>query len=104
MKLFFTLCIYLIGIFLYRVLVTAGEYDSPMVVYMTIGLDLLCLVGLIPLRKTAERETMTRQQTVVINTVFVIALIAGLGSLAIRMSGDNGWWTGHLRYGLPARR
>jgi hypothetical protein len=101
-KIFFMLCIYLVGIFLYRVLIPGGEYDSRIVVYLTIGLDLICLAVLIPSKKAAEREVVTRQQEVLITTVFVIALIAGLGSLAIRLNGNASFWTGHFRHEFSA--
>ena len=34
--------------------------------------------------------------------LFWVALVAGVGLFALRLSHD-GWWTGHLTYSLPPR-
>jgi len=34
--------------------------------------------------------------------MFGIALVAGIGLFALRLS-DDGWWTGHLAYSLAPR-
>jgi hypothetical protein len=104
MKMLFVLSGYLICSFLYRVFVPAHEYDSRTVVYMTMGLDLLAVAALIWLRTTLSRDFMTPQEAVMVNTLFVVALLAGLGLLVIRMGGDSSWWTGHLHYELLPRR
>jgi len=41
------LCLYLIAMFVWRALVAAHEYPSPALRNLTIGLDLLCLIGLV---------------------------------------------------------
>src|SRR6476646_9860546 len=104
MKMLFVLAGYLICLFLYRVFVPAHEYDSPTVVYMTMGLDLLAIVALIGLRMKVSRDVTTPQEAVMVNTLFVVALLAGLGLLVIRMCGDASWWTGHVQYELLPRR
>jgi hypothetical protein len=35
--------------------------------------------------------------------VLWIAILAGLGLFAIRLSSDSGWWTGHAQYWLIPR-
>lgn len=35
--------------------------------------------------------------------LFWVALVCGLGLFGIRFTSDAAWWTGHLRYSLPAR-
>jgi hypothetical protein len=104
MKTLFVLSGYLICLFLYRVFVPAHEYDSRTVVYMTMGLDVLAVVAVICLRTTVSRDVTTPQEAVMVNTLFVVALLAGLGLLVIRMFGDASWWTGHLHYELLPRR
>lgn len=103
-KMFFLLSLYLIITFLYRALVPANEYDSIPVVYMSLGLDLLMLVGLILGKIGISREISADQRGGVVSFVFVIALLAGVGLLAIRLTSDASWWTGHLRYEIPGRR
>ena len=66
---------------------------------MTIGLDLLCLIGLIGtgihfFKNSLPGEAMAWK------VLFWIALVAGVGLFAIRLNGDASWWTGHLRYNL----
>ena len=67
---------------------------------MTIGLDLLCVIGLIGtgihfFKNSLPGESMAWK------VLFWIALAAGLGLLLIRSNGDDSWWTGHLRYNVP---
>ena len=104
MKMLFVLSGYLICLFLYRVLVPAHEYDSRSVVYLTMGLDLLMIAAVIGLRAKLSNEVAMPQEAVMINIAFVVALLAGLGLLVIRMCGDASWWTGHLHYELLPRR
>jgi hypothetical protein len=88
---FFVLSCYLIGIFLYRALLPAHEYSMRTEQLITAALDALCLIGLIGTRTRGPK------------TLFWVALIAGIGLFAIRMTDDAAWWTGHLRYSLPPR-
>lgn len=89
--LFYVLCGLLILSFLWRLLTTAHEYPSRASQMLEMGLDALCIVGLIGLRKLGPAA------------LFWVALIAGLGLFAIRLNGDASWWTGHLTYSLPPR-
>ncbi len=53
-------------------------------------LDALMLVGLIGLRGAMPKP------------LFWVALVAGIGLFALRLSSD-GWWTGHFAYSFPPR-
>src|SRR5437016_6142490 len=81
----------LIGSFLWRVAVTAHEYQWRTEQVMTMLIDLGLLVGLIGMRDRVPKP------------LFWCAVIAGVGSLAPRLNGDDGWWTGHLTYSFPSR-
>jgi hypothetical protein len=88
---FFALAGYLIANFLYRTLTAAHEYPMRTEQVMTIGFDVLALIGLYGLRAHGPKP------------LFWIALTAGLGLLAIRVNGDASWWTGHLVFSIPRR-
>jgi hypothetical protein len=79
----------LIGSFLWNVLTPAHEYQMRSDQMLTMALDFLGLLGVIGLRASKP--------------LFWIALVAGIGLLALRLNGDAGWWTGHLVYSLPRR-
>ena len=82
------LTVYLIGSFLWRVLIPAHEYAGTSTVYLGIAVDVLAIVGLIAIRDGIPKA------------LFWIALVAGIGLLAIRLNGDASWWTGHLMYSV----
>jgi len=82
------LTVYLIGSFLWRVLIPAHEYAGTSTVYLGIAVDVLAIVGLIAIRAGIAKA------------LFWIALVAGIGLLAIRLNGDASWWTGHLMYSV----
>jgi hypothetical protein len=81
---------YLIGSFLWRTLTPAYEWEARLARITTIGLDILVIAGLLAVRKRMPHP------------LFWIALAAGIGLLAIRLTG-NGWHTGHLDYTLAPR-
>jgi hypothetical protein len=85
------LACYLIGTFLWNVFIPAHEYPMRAAQMLTIGLNLLALVGLFGLKTSIPKP------------LFATALVAGIGLLALRLISDQGWWTGHLFYSLPAR-
>jgi hypothetical protein len=89
--LFFVVSLYLIGTFLWRVLVEAHEYAMRTEQMLTIGLDLLMVIGLFGIRAHGPKP------------LFWIAMVAGVGLLLIRFTSDAAWWTGHLMYSLPPR-
>lgn len=94
---FWLLSIYMIGTFIWRAFVPGGEWPRPPTRFITIAIDLLSVGILIWLmaQLSAEKKTGKRISTGGI-VVFCIALLAGLGVLAIRLHGDASWATGHL--------
>ena len=82
------LAVYLIGSFLWRVLTPAHEYPGRTATYLEIAVDILVMVGLIGIRAGIPKA------------LFWIALIAGVGLFAIRLTSTASWWTGHLVYTL----
>jgi hypothetical protein len=96
--LMFCLAFYLVLIFLWRLLSTANEYDSVEMVWFSIGFDVLCLVALVATRIQATRRVQSQPLLPVGHVMFFVALVAGIGLLTIRLTGDASWWTGHLNY------
>ena len=94
----FCLAAYLVVILLWRLFATANEYDSPEMVWFSIGLDVLCLVGLVAARAQIKRALPGHALPGALQAVFVVALLAGVGLLAIRFTSDASWWTGHVHY------
>ena len=82
------LTVYLIGSFLWRVLIPAHEYPGSTATWLGIAVDVLAIVGLVGVRAGIPKA------------LFWIALVAGIGLLAIRLNGDASWWTGHLMYSV----
>jgi hypothetical protein len=80
----------LIGSFLWKVLTPAHEFPMRSEQVMTMSLDALMVIGLFGLKRAMPQ------------LLFWIALAAGIGLFALRLSAD-GWWTGHLVY-LISRR
>ena len=77
--------------FLWRIVVTAHEYQMRGEQVMTVLIDLGLLVGLIGLRDRIPKA------------LFWCAIVAGIGSFALRLNGDDGWWTGHLNFSVRSR-
>ena len=90
---FLVISIYLIAIFLWRALTPAHEYPMRTEQVMTMGLALLVLVGLIALKTQLSKGKV----------LFWVALIAGVGLFAIRLTGNASWWTGHLMFAILPR-
>jgi hypothetical protein len=82
---------YLIGTFFWNVFVPAHEYAMRSVQMLTIGLNLLAVVGLFGLKPSMPKP------------LFWAALLAGIGLLTLRLTSNHGWWTGHLFYELSPR-
>lgn len=82
------LCAYLILTLLWRVFVPAHEYPSRHAMILDMVVDGAAILGLIGLRSKGP------------NALFWIAMIAGLGLFAIRLTSNASWWTGHLMYSL----
>jgi len=77
---------------------TAHEYDPEGFVYFSIGLDLLCLVALIAARMQVSRARPDQPLSDLAQVMIVLAVLPGVGLLAIRLNNDASWWNGHLRY------
>jgi hypothetical protein len=86
----------LIGTFLYRAVVPAHEYAMRDEQLLTMGIDLLLIIGLVGIQRKAQLPGTS--------VLFWIALVAGVGLFGIRLLGDDQWWTGHLVYYLEPRR
>ena len=82
------LAVYLIGSLLWRVLIPAHEYPGTTALYTQIAVDVLVIAGLVGVRAGIPKA------------LFWIALVAGIGLLAIRLNGEASWWTGHLMYSI----
>jgi hypothetical protein len=82
--------IVLIGHFLWNVLTPAHEFPLRPEQVMTMTFDLFMLAGLFAFKRSMPAA------------LFWIAVIAGIGLFALRLSSD-GWWTGHLVYSIPPR-
>ena len=80
----------LIGHFLWNLLTPAHEFPLRPEQVMTMTFDFLILAGLIGLKGSIAKP------------LFWIALVAGIGLFALRLS-DDGWWTGHFVYSIPPR-
>ena len=78
----------LTGNFLWKLLTPAHEFPMRTEQVMTMAFDLLMVMGLFGLKKSMPAA------------LFWIALVAGVGLFALRLSVD-GWWTGHLTYSIP---
>lgn len=87
----FLLACFLIAHFLWNLLVPAHEFPLRTEQVLTMMFDFLMVVGLFGFRRVIPAP------------LFWIALIAGIGLFAFRLS-DDGWWTGHFAYTLPPRR
>src|SRR5436309_940615 len=85
------LAIYLIGQFLWNVFVPAHEYAMRADQVMSVGLNLLAVVGMFGLKAKMPQP------------LFWAGLVAGIGLLALRLTSDAAWWTGHLFYSMPPR-
>ena len=84
--------------FLWNLLVAGGERPLSPVHYMTMGIELAMLIGLVGLRSQIAGVLSAddgRHNTMRI--LFVVGVIAGVGLLAIRFTSDAAWTTGHLR-------
>jgi hypothetical protein len=85
---FILVSVVLIGNLLWRAFMPASEYPMRTVQLMTMGFDVALIGGLISMKSRVPK----------LQTLFWIALAAGLGLFVIRLTGDASWWTGHLMY------
>jgi phosphate/sulfate permease len=89
--LFFALTGLLIASFLWNVFTTAHEYPIRNEQVLTMALNAGMVIGLFGIRNSGPKP------------LWWIALVAGIGLFAIRLTGDAAWWTGHLTYSLLPR-
>lgn len=82
---------YLIANFLWRLLTPAHEYPPRSIQIFEMAFDALMIVGMFGVR------------TKLPVWLFWLAIIAGVGLFAIRMTSDASWWTGHYMYWLTPR-
>jgi hypothetical protein len=81
---------FVIGHFLWNVLTPAHEFPMRTAQIMSMVFDLGMFLSLCGSRRAMPQP------------LFWIALAAGIGLFALRLT-DHGWWTGHLTYSLPPR-
>jgi hypothetical protein len=93
---FCLLSLYMIATFLYRAFVFGGEWPRPPTRFITMSIDLLCVVSLIWLKVQLSAGKPGKRISTGGVVIFWIALLAGLGVLAIRLHDDASWATGHL--------
>jgi hypothetical protein len=78
----------LIGQFLWNLLTPAHEFPMRREQVMTMVLDGLMFAGLFGLKDAMPKP------------LFWLALVAGLGLFALRLTSEEGWWSGHFVYYL----
>ena len=81
----------MIGHFLWKLLIPAHEYPVRTVQILIMMIDCFMLIGLVGLKHSLPKP------------LFWIGLAAGIGLFVLRLTGDDGWWTGHLVNSLPPR-
>lgn len=87
---------YLIGIFLWRVLMRGGEWPLSPSHYLSMGLTLGLVIGVYGIGgKVMQAERGTNRETMA-TALYWLGLIAGVLTLLIRFTSDAAWWTGHL--------
>ncbi|HEY0223540.1 MAG TPA: hypothetical protein VGC38_03420 [Pseudolabrys sp.] len=82
---------YLILNLLWRVFTPAHEYPMRPEQVLEMSIDALAIIGMFGVRRRMPAW------------VFWIAVVAGVGLFAIRLTSDASWWTGHVMYWLPPR-
>jgi hypothetical protein len=85
---FYVLTLVIIGTFLWNVFTAAHEYPMRTEQVLSMVLDAGMVIGLFGVKNGGPKP------------LWWIALVAGLGLFAIRLTGDAAWWTGHLTYSV----
>lgn len=95
--LFFAIAIYTTLTFLWRFFVPATEQDDPdyFIMIQFVG-ELIIPLGLIAFFITLRRTAPDGEW--LLGTTFAIALIASVGIIGMRLSSDDGWYSGHRQY------
>jgi hypothetical protein len=99
-NLFVILSIILIMTFLWRASTPSHEYPEQVMQVMSMGFDLLCLIGVIGCWIILSPEY--RAHTVP-RVLCLVAVIAGIGLWVIRLHSRDSWETGHIIYYLEPR-
>ncbi|MFY9985555.1 MAG: hypothetical protein WAK31_12400 [Chthoniobacterales bacterium] len=99
-NLFVILSLILIMTFLWRAFTPSHEYPMHTVQLMTMGFDLLCLVGVIGCWINLSPEYRAHA---VPRVLCLVAVVAGIGLWAIRLHSQDSWATGHIVYYLEPR-
>lgn len=95
------MALFLVGKAIWRLVVVAREYASSTVVWIDIGLTAMIMLGLWSLAQQALRDhDLPAARRGQVRMAMIAGLGAGVVLLGLRMTGDAGWWTGHLTYGL----
>ena len=95
--LFRLLSILLIVTFLWRAFTPSHEYPMRPAQLMSMGFDLLSLVGVIYCWFALPPEFRANTGS---RVLCVAAVVAGIGLFAIRLHSDASCWTGHFNYSL----
>ena len=95
---FLLIALYLIVLFLWRAIVPGGSWPLPPWPYVSMGIDLVLIGCLIALR---TRQSDAESRGWASTPLFWLGLIAGIGSLLIRFTGEGAWWTGHFFNEFP---
>lgn len=84
---------------LWRVLVPAHEYSSSGAVWLQLAIDIGLMVGLVGLyRQLSAILSAGDSRRGPMTLLFWPGMVAGIVVFLIRLTSDEGWWTGHLRY------
>ena len=95
---FLLIALYLIVRFLWRAIIPGGGWPLPPWHYISMGIDVVLVGCLVVLRsRQSDLESSDRAST----PLFWLGLIAGVGSLLIRFTGEGAWWTGHFFNEFP---
>ena len=101
---FFAVGTVLIATFLWRLFTPGTGNPSRLVQTMTMAFDAAMLIGIIGVRRQALMVTPEGAPRRFIDTIAVLAVVAGVGLFAIRfLGGDSAWWTGHWTYAMRPR-
>lgn len=95
--LFLLLSGYLIVTFLYRAFVPGGSWPPSPWHYVFMGLTMILIAGLVGQKAVVSASLAGDDpKRRWITPLFVAGMVSGFGSLLIRLTSEQAWWTGHL--------